>query len=83
MRDEIGVLCDQQYDYKPAEMFVIEHQRVKYACKCCAGHVAVVPKPPQPLDKALPGPGLFAQIIVDKYQDHIPLPISPQQKQCD
>lgn len=73
MRQEIGVLTTEQYDYKPAEVFVVEHQRVKYACKCCAGHVAIAPKPPQPLDKGLPGPGLLAQIIVDKYQDHIPL----------
>ena len=37
------------------------------------GHVPIAPKPPQPLDKALPGPGLLADTIVDKYQDHIPL----------
>ena len=72
-RGEIGVQTTEQYDYKPAEVFVVEHQRVKYACKCCQGHVAIAPKPPQPLDKGLPGPGLLAQIIVDKYQDHIPL----------
>jgi len=73
MRHEIGVLTTEQYDYKPAEVFVVEHQRVKYACKCCAGHVAIAPKPPQPIDKGLPGPGLMAQVLVDKYQDHIPL----------
>jgi transposase len=73
MRNEIGVQTTEQYDYKPAEVFVVEHQRVKYACKCCAGHVAVASKPPQPIDKGLPGPGLLAQIIVDKYQDHLPL----------
>jgi transposase len=78
MRHEIGVLTSEQYDYKPAEVFVIEHQRVKYACRCCAGHVAIAPKPPQPLGKALPGPGLMAQIIVDKYLYHIPLHRSEQ-----
>jgi transposase len=78
MRDAIGVQTTEQYDYKPAEVFVVEHQRVKYACKSCAGHVAIAPKPPQPLDKGLPGPGLLAQIIVDKYQDHIPLHRSEQ-----
>jgi transposase len=78
IRDEIGVQTTEQYDYKPAEVFVVEHQRVKYACKCCEGHVAIAPKPPQALDKGLPGPGLLAQIIVDKYQDHIPLHRSEQ-----
>jgi len=72
-RQEIGVETTRQYDYKPAEVFVIEHQRVKYACTCCQGEVAVAPKPPQPIDRGLPGPGLLAQIIVDKYQDSLPL----------
>jgi transposase len=77
-RPEIGVESTKQFDYKPAEVFVIEHQRVKYACKCCEGHVAIAPKPPQPIDKGAPGPGLLAQILVDKYQDHIPLHRSEQ-----
>src|SRR5271155_3089907 len=72
-RREIGVETSKQYDYKPAEVFVIEHQRVKYACKCCEGEVVIAPKPAQPIDRGLPGPGLAAQIIVDKYQDHVPL----------
>jgi transposase len=77
-RQEAGVETTNQFDYKPAEVFVIEHQRVKYACRCCEGHVVLAPKPPQPIDKGLPGPGLLAQIIVDKYQDHIPLHRSEQ-----
>jgi len=72
-RLEIGVDTTKQYDYKPGEVFVIEHQRVKYACKCCAGHVAVAPKPAQPVERGLPGAGLLAQILVDKYLDHLPL----------
>jgi transposase len=72
-RQEIGVETTHQYDYKPAEVFVIAHQRVKYACSCCAGEVIIAPKPPQPIERGLPGPGLLAQIIVDKYQDHVPL----------
>lgn len=72
-RHEIGVETTCQYDYKPAEVFVIEHQRVKYACRCCQGEVVIAPKPSQPIDRGLPGPGLLAQIIVDKYQDSLPL----------
>jgi transposase len=77
-RREIGVETTAQYDYKPAEVFVVEHQQVKYACKCCEGQVALTPKPPQPIDKGLPGPGLLAQIVTDKYLDHIPLHRSEQ-----
>jgi transposase len=72
-RQEIGVDTASQYDYKPAEVFVLEHQRVKYACRCCAAAVAIAPKPPQPIDRGLPGAGLLAQIIADKYQDSLPL----------
>jgi transposase len=72
-REVIGVETTEQYDYKPAEVFVIAHEQVKYACKCCEAQVVLAPKPPQPIDKGLPGPGLLAQIITDKYQDHLPL----------
>jgi hypothetical protein len=68
-RQEIGVEVTGQLDYKPAEVFVVEHQRVKYACKQCAGHVVLAPKPKPPLERALPGPGLLAQIVTDKYDD--------------
>ena len=33
----------------------------------------VAPKPAQPIDKGLPGPGLLAFVIVSKYFDHLPL----------
>jgi transposase len=77
-RAAIGVATSTQYDYKPAEVFVVEHQQVKYACKGCEGHVTLAAKPAPPLDKSLPGPGLLAQITVDKYQDHLPLHRSEQ-----
>jgi transposase len=77
-RQEIGVETTYQHDYKPAEVFVIVHQRVKYACPCCQGQVVLGPKPAQPIAKGLPGPGLLAQLIMDKYQDHLPLHRSEQ-----
>ena len=72
-RQSIGVETTEQYEYKPAEVYVVEHQQVKYACKCCEGHVVMAAKPPQPIDKGLPGPGLLAHITTDKYLDHLPL----------
>jgi transposase len=35
--------------------------------------VIVAPKPPMPIAKGLPGPGLLAHLIVSKYTDHMPL----------
>jgi transposase len=72
-RQQIGIETTEQYDYKPAEVIVVEHQQVKYACKCCEAHVAMAAKAPQLIEKGLPGPGLLAVIITDKYLDHLPL----------
>jgi transposase len=35
--------------------------------------VIAAPKPPVPIAKGLPGPGLLAHLIVSKYTDHLPL----------
>jgi len=35
--------------------------------------IVSAPKPPGPIAKGLPGPGLLAHIIVSKYFDHLPL----------
>jgi transposase len=35
--------------------------------------VIAAPKPPTPIAKGLPGPGLLAHLIVSKYTDHMPL----------
>jgi transposase len=38
-----------------------------------SSHIVVAPKPAQPIDKGLPGPGLLAHVITAKYLDHQPL----------
>jgi transposase len=35
--------------------------------------IVTAPKPPQPIDKGLPGPGLLAHVVTSKYADHLPL----------
>jgi len=35
--------------------------------------IVTAPKPAQPIDKGLPGPGLLAQVVTSKYVDHLPL----------
>lgn len=35
--------------------------------------IVTAPKPTQPIDKGLPGPGLLAHVITSKYADHLPL----------
>jgi transposase len=72
-RTKISAEVSEQLDYHPASLFVLEHVRFVYACQKCEGEVATAPKPPQPIDKGLPGPGLLAQVVVSKYADHLPL----------
>jgi transposase len=52
---------------------VIEHIRPKYACPECAANVVIADRLPEPIEKGLPGPGLMAHVITNKYADHLPL----------
>ena len=69
----IGEKITEQLEYAPASLFVIDHIQPVYACPCCESGVTVAPKPAQPIEKGLPGPGLLAQVVVSKYGDHLPL----------
>jgi len=70
----IGEEVSEQLEYTPASIFVIEHARIKYACRGCAGHVVTgAPAVAQPIAKGLPGPGLLAHVLTSKYADHLPL----------
>jgi transposase len=64
----------QQLDYEPAKLKVIVHKRAVYACpaKHDAATLPITPKPPQPIDKGLPGPGLLAALVLGKFGDHLP-----------
>jgi len=69
----MGKVITEQLEYKPGELYVIEHVRIKYGCQRCKNDIMTAPLPPQPIDKGLPGPGLLAEVILNKYQDHLPL----------
>lgn len=69
----IGKEVTEQLDFIPARLIVKEHIRYKYGCRCCKRHVATAPLPSQPIDKALAGSGLLAEVLVNKYQDALPL----------
>jgi transposase len=73
LRTQIGAERSEQLDYKPASLFVVEHVRCTYACPHCEGQVVTADKPLQAIPKGLPGPGLVAHVITEKYCDHIPL----------
>jgi transposase len=72
-RERIGEDTSEQMEYVPASLRVIEHVRLKYACRRCQGNVAQAEKPAQPIEKSSAGPGLLAHVITSKYCDHLPL----------
>lgn len=62
----------KQLEIIPVQYCFIEHVRLKYACRSCET-VVMAPKPPAPLPKAIGGPSLLTDVIVSKYQYHLPL----------
>jgi len=72
-RAEIGVESSEQLELVPARLRIHQHDRVKYACRRCQEQVVIADKPPQPIEKGLPGPGLCAHTVLSKFGDHTPL----------
>jgi transposase len=69
----IGEEVSEQLEYQPASLHVRQIVRVKYACRKCQEHVALAEAPPTPIEKGMPGPGLLAHVMVNKFADHLPL----------
>ena len=77
-RCRIGQEVSEQLEYFPASFKVLKHIRHKYACAKCDHdgynpNISVAAKPPQPIEKGLPGPSLLAYVITSKLGDHLPL----------
>ena len=68
----IGEEISEQLDCVPAQFFVHRHIRGKYTCACCQTVMAAA-MPAQVIDKGIPAAGLLAQVIIAKFDDHLPL----------
>jgi transposase len=68
----IGTEVTEELELEPARFFIRRYIRYKYAPKDCDG-VVIGELPERVIDKGIPGPGLLATILVDKYMDHLPL----------
>ena len=80
MRHVIGQEISEQLDFVPAKITVIEHVRIKYACRSCeekaaegGPQITTAEKPLAPIEKGLAAPGLLAYVMVSKYGDHLPM----------
>lgn len=69
---KIGEEVTEELDYEPGKLFVNKYVRPKYAKPGNEG-VIIAPMIERPLPKAIAGAGLLAQMVIDKYVDHLPL----------
>lgn len=69
---KIGEEITEELEYEPGKLFVNKIVRPKYAKPDGEG-VLIASMIERPLPKAIAGPGLLAQICIDKYVDHLPL----------
>ena len=68
----IGEEITELLEYKPGELYIRRLIRPKYALLGGEG-VIIGQLPSLPLPKSNAGPSLLAQLLVGKYQDHLPL----------
>lgn len=68
----IGKEITEELECEPARFYIKRYIRYKYAAKSGEG-VKIAELPERVIDKGIPGAGLLAMILTDKYVDHLPL----------
>jgi len=68
----IGNEISEQLEFIPARLYVKQHIRYKYGCKLGC-EVKIAPMPAQALAKCMAGPSILAEVLINKYQDALPL----------
>jgi transposase len=69
---KIGEDVTEELEYEPGRLFVNRYVRPKYVNADNTG-ILIACMVDRPLPKAIAGAGLLAQIVIDKYVDHLPL----------
>ncbi len=77
----IGEEITEQYEWQPSSLYIVRHIQKKYARQpqLLEGGVApeqknviTAPKPPQPIPGGIAGPGLIAEVVTNRFADHLP-----------
>ena len=66
---KVGEEITEELDLVPAKLFVRRYIRPRYVDKEEQFHIAALPA--RPIEKGIPGPGLLAQVLVDKFAHHL------------
>ncbi len=73
-RRRIDEETTEELAFEPAKFWVREYVRFKYACaRCEEGGVVIAPMIARPIPKGLFGPEVLAHLLVNKFEDHLPL----------
>nr|WP_231864387.1 IS66 family transposase zinc-finger binding domain-containing protein [Sorangium cellulosum] len=75
----IGHRTSEVLEFVPVQFRVIEEQREKLACPRCPEQGVTTADSEKVMDRGRPGPGLLASIIVEKFDDAMPLYRQAQQ----
>lgn len=70
--EQIGEEISEQLEYIPAQIKVIEHVRPKYTCRKCET-IKAGAKPESPIAKSMATASLVTEVIISKYEHHLPL----------
>lgn len=68
----IGEDLSEMLHVVPEQYVVLQQVRPKYGCSAC-DQIAQAPAQERVIDKGIASAALIAQVIVDKYADHLPL----------
>lgn len=69
---KIGQEITEELERIPGKLFVRQYIRNKYV-KPSGETIVIGELPARPIEKGIAGPGLLAQIVIDKYVDHLPV----------
>jgi len=69
----IGEVISEQLGCISPQLYVKQHVRHKYACRHCQSKVVTATMPEQPIAKGLASSDLLASLLIDKYEDALPL----------
>lgn len=71
VRVQFGVETRQELE-RIEITYVHVFERAKHACRSCQGNVIVADGPPCVIEKSILGPGFLAQIIFERFCNHMP-----------
>lgn len=69
---KIGEEITEELELEPGKLFVNRYVRPKYI-QATTEKIVIAPMVDRPLPKVIAGAGLLAQLMIDKYVDHLPI----------